>query len=207
MTNSADQNLNKREPQFNVPKKTVPVRNMKKPRKYFDSADWMLAGKEYQPYPVKAPSKKEEEHAKQQAIHIEEELREEEMAASVEHESQLQIEAPSHSVVEQHEEDSDEDKENRDTQLKGSSPVQHSHSHHPQKGKQERKYFDSADWVLEKKIVPNKTYRNFPQPDPKAVLTKKKLEKSRQFFDSADWALQHGKYVPQMYPKLPVLQK
>jgi len=195
MTNSEAQ-MNKREPNYNVPKKTIPLRSMKKQRKYFDSADWMLAGAEYQKesYPVKSSAKKnEEDDTKSNQTTVVEEVRDEQMQ---DQQTQQVNDLPNND---------DEDKENRDTQLAGMA-IQHPHSHLPQKSKQDRKYFDSADWVLENKVVPNKTYRSFPQPDPRTILTKKKLEKSRKFFDSADWALEHGKYVPQIYPKLPVLQ-
>eukprot|EP01115_Flamella_aegyptia_P007524 TRINITY_DN312_c0_g1_i1.p1 TRINITY_DN312_c0_g1~~TRINITY_DN312_c0_g1_i1.p1 ORF type:complete len:109 (-),score=26.18 TRINITY_DN312_c0_g1_i1:144-470(-) len=71
--------------------------------------------------------------------------------------------------------------------------------------RQERKYFDSADWMMGYQPLPNQTYRGFPIKDASNVLAQKKLQKSRKYFDSADWAL--SGCVPSVLPKVSVANR
>jgi len=68
----------------------------------------------------------------------------------------------------------------------------------------QRKFFDSADWMLTGQAETYQTYPMFAQPNAASVLTKKKMSKSRQYFDSADWAMNNC--LPQIQPKLMVLK-
>jgi len=68
----------------------------------------------------------------------------------------------------------------------------------------ERKYFDSADWMLTGQSSTYHSYATFVQPKASSVVVKKKMAKSRQYFDSADWAMNNC--IPQIQPKLTLLK-
>jgi len=79
--------------------------------------------------------------------------------------------------------------------------------------KSERKFFDSADYVLSgEQPLPHQHYRTPGTHtdecnEAKKLLAKKMMHKSKKYFDSADWASAGaGDYVPQLYPKLSLLK-
>jgi len=139
----------------NNEQKSFVANRLKKQRKYFDSADWMMSGKKESSLPVKTTPT-----------------------------------SPRNPEIDE------ENKENMDTEDKAtlSQNLLHKLSEKP-----ERKYFDSADWMMSGKEtpLPGQTYRNFPQPELATVVTKKRIEKSRKYFDSADWAMSlNGRALP-----------
>jgi len=180
--------------------RTVAHRNLNKTRKFFDSADWMMEkNSDSLPnastgcLPIRTITERLESSQPANTSHFE--------TRHFVSNKQLEIEQELETVNDMEIEEED-DPEVR-CQLK------QYYVRNKIMPRTNRKFFDSADWVLEGKEninqTPLHTYPMFPQPSPSSILIKKKLSKSKKYFDSADWALEMQGYSSQIYPKLTLL--